>query len=238
MKQMKVVVINFSGNMGKTTLSGHMLQPRMNNAPIFSIETINSNGTADGLELEQMRAKRFGDLDEKMLMLDNAIVDVGSSNVEEYMKQMQQYSGSHEEIDFFIVPALKERKQQADTINTIMALSRVGVPRKKIRLIFNKVDLDDTIEEEFASLFGLAELHKNFIINPDAVIYYSEVFEKLKSVGKSLGDITKDETDYRELMRSSSDPDEKEYCRKMVQLKRLATSANNNLDTAFKALFK
>ena len=38
---MKVVVMNFSGNVGKTTVAGHLLKPRMGNAPIFSIESIN-----------------------------------------------------------------------------------------------------------------------------------------------------------------------------------------------------
>lgn len=237
-KNMKLVVINLSGNMGKTTLAGHMLQPRMGNAQIFSIESVNGNGTADGLELEQMRAKRFGDLDQQLLMIDNAIIDVGSSNVEEFLKQMQQYSGSHEEFDYFVVPALKEKKQQADTINTIRSLSRLGVPANKIRLIFNKVDLDDSVEDEFASLFGLAELEKSFVINPEATVHYNEVFDGLKSVGKSLRDITSDSTDYRALMRSTECDEERNYARKMVSLKRLAISANENLDRAFNALFK
>jgi len=38
---MKVVVINFSGNVGKSTIAAHLLKPRMNDAKIFSIETLN-----------------------------------------------------------------------------------------------------------------------------------------------------------------------------------------------------
>ena len=38
---MKVAVINYSGNVGKSTVAGHLLKPRLKDAPIFSIESIN-----------------------------------------------------------------------------------------------------------------------------------------------------------------------------------------------------
>lgn len=235
---MKVAVINFSGNVGKTTVAGHLLQPRLDGAQIISVESLNSDGTADGLEVEQMRGKRFGDLIEKLMMEDQAIVDVGASNVEEFLKQMQQFDGSHEEFDFFVVPTVKEKKQQADTVNTLRALAALGIPKKKIRLLFNKVETEDHVEDDFSSLFGLAKLEKGFTLNADAVIYSNEVFERLKSVGKSLADILSDETDYRARMREAISDDEKENCVRMVALKRLGSTANKNLDAAFTALFK
>ena len=39
--------------------------------------------------------------------LDAAIIDVGASNVEDFLKLMQQYDGSHEEFDYFVVPVVK-----------------------------------------------------------------------------------------------------------------------------------
>ena len=52
---MKVAVMNFSGNVGKTTVAGQLLKPRMENARIFSIESINAGADADGLEVEKMK---------------------------------------------------------------------------------------------------------------------------------------------------------------------------------------
>jgi 50S ribosomal subunit-associated GTPase HflX len=163
---------------------------------------------------------------------------VGASNVEDFLKLMQQFSGSHEEFDYFIIPVVKEKKVQADTVNTIRALQKIGIDKKRIRMVFNKVDVDDDIRDEFAALFGLAESEKSFIVKQDAVIYSNEVFERLKSVGKSLGDITADETDYRARLRETDDPAEKELCIQMVALKRLAITANKNLDDVYKTLFK
>jgi len=51
---MKVAVMNFSGNVGKTTVAGHLLKPRMGDAQIFSIESINAGADADGLDVEKM----------------------------------------------------------------------------------------------------------------------------------------------------------------------------------------
>jgi hypothetical protein len=234
----RVAVINFSGNVGKTTVSGHLLKPRMNGAPIFSIESINSGADADGLDVEKMKGKKFGDLVNELMVLDSAIVDVGASNVEDFLKLMQQYDGSHEEFDFFVIPVIKEKKVQADTVSTIRALQVLGVPKKKIRMVFNKVEADDSITGEFGQLFALAEMEKSCIVNADAAIYSNEVFERLKSVGKSLGDITADETDYRTMLRTAKDDEEKELCIRMVALKRLAITANKNLDDVFKVLFK
>lgn len=233
---MKVAVINFSGNVGKTTVAGHLLKPRMSDAQIFSVESLNVDASADGLEVEKMRGKKFGDLQEQLMMLDSAIIDVGASNVEEFLKMMQQYAGSHEEFDCFIVPVVKEKKQQADTVNTIRALSKIGIPKGKIRLLFNMVEVDESVEDEFAALFGLAQAEKSFTLNPSAVIYSNEVFEKIKTVGKSLGEVTNDPTDYRAKLREAKDDDEKEFCVRMVAIKRLAVTANQNLDAVFKAV--
>ena len=235
---MKVAVINYSGNVGKSTVAGHLLKPRLKDAPIFSIESINQGAEADGLDVEVMKGKKFGQLVNELMQLDDAIVDVGASNVEDFLKYMQQQAGSHEEFDYFVVPVVNEKKAQADSVNTIRALSNLGIGQKKIRVVFNKMDTDESVADEFPSLFGLAAKEKGFIANPDAVIHLNEVYERLKSVGKSLAEISADPIDYRAKFKEITDQEEKVMCLNMVALKRLAVTANKNLDDVFKALFK
>lgn len=235
---MKIAVLNFSGNVGKTTIAIHLLKPRMGDAIIYSIESVNMGADADGIEVEKMKGKKFGDLASELMLLDNAIVDVGASNVEDFLKLMQQYSGSHEEFDLFVVPVVKEQKVQADTINTIRALYSIGIDRKRIMAVFNRVDVDESVEDEFAPVFGFARMEKMFTADPACVIYANEIFERLKSVGKSLGDVTADPTDYRELLRQTSrdDDEQRRLLTGMVAIKRLAVSVNENLDTVHKVL--
>lgn len=234
----KVCVLNYSGNVGKTTVAAHLLKARMPAAPVYSIESINNGADSDGLEVEKMKGKRFGDLVDELMPLDSAIIDVGASNVEDFLKLMQQFDGSHEEFDYFVIPVVKEKKVQADTVNTICALQKIGIDKKRIRVVFNKVEVDDSVTDEFAGIFALAEMEKSFISNQNAVIHMNEVYERLKTVGKSLGDITADATDYRAQLREAKDDDEKDLCIRMVSLKRLAVTANKNLDDVYKVLFK
>ncbi len=234
---MKVAIINFSGNVGKTTVASHMLKPRMRDAQVFSIESINMGADSDGLDVEKMKGKKFGELVDGLMRIESAIIDVGASNVEDFLKLMQQFDGSHEEFDYFLVPVVKEKKVQADTVNTIRALAALGVPKPRIRLVFNKVETDEIVTDEFSALFGLAELENSFTLHPSAIIYSNEVFERLKSVGMSLGDINDDQTDYRAKLREADGDDEQDHCIRMVALKRLATTANKNLNDVFGAVF-
>ncbi|HDM8240674.1 TPA: StbB, partial [Vibrio campbellii] len=76
---MKICVINFSGNVGKSIVSQHLLKPRIENSNIISVESINSDGTND----EKIKGKRFTDIMNRVLDIQNVIVDVGASNVED-----------------------------------------------------------------------------------------------------------------------------------------------------------
>ena len=87
-----------------------------------------------------------------------------------------------------------------------------------------------------ALIFGLAESEKSCVVKAEAAIYANEVFERLKGVGKSLGEVTADATDYRARLREALDDQEKELCVRMVALKRLAITANRNLDVVYKAI--
>lgn len=235
---MKVAVINFSGNPGKTTLVDNLLAPRMD-AQKFEVETINAaSSSASGAE--RLRGKDYGGLQEDLMTLDAAIVDVGASNAEEFIKQMRQFDGSHEEFDYFVVPAVSEKKQQADTVTTIKTLAGLGVPAKKIRVVFNKVELEDAgeVPRLFATIFGFHEAEKRFTLRPEAVVFRNEIFERLRTLKKTVADLVSDTTDYRAQLREAKDEAGKAHAVSMISAQRLAKSAQNNLDDVFKTLFK
>lgn len=231
---MKVAVINFSGNVGKSTVAQHLLAPRMPNAEFVAVESINADeGTG-----EVVRGKQFGQLQEQLLMVDEAVIDIGASNVEDFVKLMQQYRGSHEDFDYFIVPAVKESKQIKDTIATINALSKMGVPAKKIRVVFNKLEADETVEEAFYPLFAYHEDSKAFTIKPKAAIQFSELYHKLRSYRLTIEQLLADETDYKVKLREAKDTEEKAHAAAMISMRRLAVSAKENLDAVYAAISK
>lgn len=231
---MKVAVINFSGNVGKSTVARHLLAPRMNNAEVIPVESINSDGTQD----EAIKGKQFGELQEALLLIDDAVVDVGASNVEDFVNLMKQYKGSHEEFDYFVIPTVPKNKQMRDTISTIDALSEIGVPAKKIRLVFNMVEIDENPERVFSGLFEYHAASKNYTLRPEAVIHVNDIYGKLKGAEQSISEILQDPTDYKELIKTAKDADEKLRFAQMVGIKRLAAGVTEELDAVFKTLLK
>lgn len=236
---MKVAIINFSGNVGKTTVATQLLAPRMN-ALEFAVETINAGASDDVGDVERLKGKDFGSLQEELMQLDSAIVDIGASNVEEFVKLMGQFDGSHEEFDYYVVPVVSEKKQQADTVNTIKTLAGLGVPAKKIRVVFNKVDVDDAVDlpRLFSPVFGYHDAHKGFTLRRDAVLYSNEIFERLRPLKKTVAEVMADQADYRAMLREATDEAGKAHAVSMISAQRLAKSAHRNLDDVFKVLFK
>ncbi|MDA1379239.1 hypothetical protein PCI56_04290 [Plesiomonas shigelloides subsp. oncorhynchi] len=85
---MKVIVINFSGNVGKSIVAQHLLKPRIDNSVVIAVESINFDGSQD----EKIKGKAFSDIMDKAMLHDNVIIDVGASNVEEFLNQMKKQS--------------------------------------------------------------------------------------------------------------------------------------------------
>lgn len=82
---MKITILNYTGTVGKTTIAAHPpLSPRMGNAPIFAVESINETAAGLGVDVEQIKGDKFRELFRKLFALDDAIIDVGASNIEDF----------------------------------------------------------------------------------------------------------------------------------------------------------
>lgn len=231
----KAVLMNFSGNVGKTTIARQLLLPRMPNAIYISVESINSDD-GDG---SNVRGRDWGQLSEELMLIDSAVVDVGASNVEDFLRLMDQYRGSHEEFDLFVIPAVPDSKQTRDTLATIDSLVAMGVPADKIRVVFNRLEAGDSVEDKFAPILHHAAATKAFIANPAAWVEYSEIYTKMRLHHTDLGDILADTTNWREKLReakASADEAGQYEAMGRISLRRLAVSAMENLDAAYAAL--
>ncbi|TFW28468.1 StbB family protein [Duganella callida] len=235
---MKVAVLNYTGTVGKTTIAAHLLSPRMNNAPIFAIETINETAGGNGLDVEKIRGDKFRDLFKKLMVIDDAIIDVGASNVEAFLDGMVKFEDSHMEFDSFVIPVTSGSKEQKETISMVSTLSDFGIPAEKIHLIFNRVESD--VAEEFGPVLNFVKKSKSCIANPEAAIFENELFDMLSVKKLAIGDVLADETDYKAKARElgkDGDAKQKSHYSDMHIIKALSKSVNRNLDTVFAALF-
>ena len=229
---MKVAVINFSGNVGKTTIARHLLAPRIGGAEVISIESIN----ADDGQAAALRGSQFGELQEYLQTVDNVVVDIGASNVEDLLALMRKYRGSHEDFDYFVIPTVPALKQQQDTIATLAELARIGIPSTKMRLVFNQVEDDARISELFASLFAFIEQHQFAPASTLCKLGANEIYERVKGSGVDLAELVRDETDYKALIAKASGTVEKIALAQKLATRRLATGVLPELDACFAAL--
>jgi len=228
---MKAAVINFSGNVGKSTVARHMLLPRIEDAEFVSVESIN----ADEGGGNTVRGRQFGALSEQLLLIDSAVIDVGSSNVEDFVGLMRQYEGSHEDVDLFVVPTVKESKQIRDTIATIQALAAMGVPANRVRVVFNKVETDETLEDAFYPLIAYHEDTQAFTLRPKATVHFSELYARLPH-DVTIAGLLADPTDPKAELREAKTPEARSAAAARISMRRLAGSAQANLDAAFAAV--
>lgn len=234
---MRIAVVNFSGSVGKTVVTSHLLAPRIPNAEIIAVESTNESAADLGLDVDQLRGAHFGKLFRKLLTAQAAIVDVGASNIEDFLTELNKYDQAQTEIDCFVLPVVPSGKAQRETIKTIESLKLAGVSRERIRVLFNRVDVNSI--EEFAPIFAYAELSRTFLANPQAQIFESEVFDLLANRRLTIEAIVADQTDYRAQLRETDPEDDEAIDRisDLIALQSLARPVHRQLDQTFKALF-
>jgi hypothetical protein len=228
----KLAVISFSGNVGKSTIARHLLAPRLPGGRVIAIESIN----ADEGQAQSMRGFQFGELQEYLQSVDDVVVDIGASNVEELMRLMHLYQGSHEEFDCFIVPTVPPPKQQQDTIATLADLHAVGVPPDRIQLVFNMVDFREPLERAFHNVLAFLEQQPIASANTGCRLGVNEVYARIRGSGADLAEIARDETDYKRLIARTTDRAEKMALGQKLATRRLARGVVSQLDACFAAL--
>ncbi len=229
---MKLAVINFSGNVGKTTVARHLLAPRIPDCQVVAVESIN----ADDGQPVTIRGRQFAQLQEFLQSVDNVVVDIGASNVEEMLKLMRRYRDSQEDFDGFVVPTVPARKQQQDTAATLAELARIGVAPGRLRLVFNQVDDDSAIDRAFDTLLAYCASTGVAQPCPAACISYNEVYALVRGSGQSLAELAADPTDYKaEIAKAASQSDKLALAQRLAT-QRLARGVIPELDACFAAL--
>lgn len=229
---MRLAVINFSGNVGKTTVARHLLAPRIPGCQVVAVESIN----ADDGQSVTIRGRQFAQLQEFLQSVDDVVIDIGASNVEDLLKLMRRYRDSQQDFDGFIVPTVPTRKQQQDTAATLTELARIGVPPERLRLVFNQVDDDSPIDRTFDTL--LAYCASTGVVEPRqaACISFNEVYALVRGTGQSLAELAADTTDYKAAIAKASVQADKLALAHRLAIQRLARGVIPELDACFESL--
>jgi len=228
---MKLAVINFSGNVGKTTVARHLLACRIPDCQVVAVESINAD---DGPSVT-IRGRQFAQLQEFLQSVENVVIDVGASNVEDFLKLMRRYRDSQEDFDGFIVPTVPARKQQ-DTAVTLAELARIGVSPDRLRLVFNQVDDDNPIDSTFNTLLSYCASSGVARPRTAAFLSFNEVYALVRGTGQSLAELAADRTDYKAAIGRATTRSDKLALAQRLAIQRLARGVIPELDACFAAL--
>ena len=158
---MKIAILNFSGNVGKTTIARDLF--KLNLGEDYSIISIES-ANADGKEEIILKAENGDEIYAEALVQDNLILDIGSSNLEQFLEYAKKRTDLFEGIDKFVIPSSSSYKALKDTANTVAYLDlELEVPIKKILIIGNLLEEGKKEETSFADLAKDYQVCKNYI---------------------------------------------------------------------------
>lgn len=180
-----VMVANFSGNVGKTTITKNLLAPNMPNVRIFAVEDVNA-GYNQG-EATQMSADMAKTILEEVLIAaydGPIIVDVGASNVSVFFSHFSSYEGIHEMIARVVIPTEASEKVQIDTVKTVEFLTNeLQFDVSKISVIINKADprMSEEIVFEYL-LTGLAQMG----VLPVGTIYKNDTYQTVSQLHTNI----------------------------------------------------
>lgn len=202
-KDLKIAVINLSGNVGKTTLSVNWLAASRPKAKFISVEMHNASvaNEVESVQAEEFSASEFREIFKQLMLHDDVIIDVGASNVVGFMSELTRYKSAIGELDLIIVPTVPADKQQKDTIATIEWLSKLGIPASKIRVVYNMYDGGESgllaVEQVYAQISGYAmtDGKSKATYEPHIVIKQNEVFDLVRR--KNIRELAEDQTDWK-----------------------------------------
>ena len=229
---MKLAVINFSGNVGKSTVARHLLAPRIPGSTLIAVESGNDSGGKQ----QTIRGREFALLQEYLQTTSDVVVDIGASNVEDFLAMMCHYKGSHADFDGFVVPTVPARKQQQDTAATLSELARMGVPQERVRLVFNQLERHDAIEQVFETLLAYCAATGTAQPRLAACLRLNDIYSRARFSDKSLIELANDSVDYKAEIAKAGSTAEKLALAHQLGTHRLACGVVPELDACFAAL--
>lgn len=237
-----VCVLALTGKVGKSTFVNNVLAPRMPDAKIYRLETVNLSGMSEA-EVIKMKGQDIVRLQNELAKVNSGIVDVGASNVEAFLLALVQQPDAHMDYDYFVIP-VEATDKKSDAIDEFLTLVKLlnnqGVEPERIKVVFNKLAANSDIEYEMRKIIKAQSMDGLFTIDKRAVIHDSPAFAALSEVNKTFAAMCDDKTDYRGEFRKTSVENQARRL-ELTKLMRAQSSVKPTLkefDTVFEVLFK
>lgn len=200
-KKFTLGILNKAGKAGKSTFAKQFIAPILG-ADWIQIETFNEKGAGAALT---MGGRKLGLIAEAMaLQLTHKVFDIGSSNYEAALKEMEEIDGFAAEVDAWVIPVQPIIGHINETLSTIADLiNRLGVEPSKIVVIPNSVERPEDGYDDFAAIAAAAKKFGFHFV--EACIVQNPVFALLSGDHRSIIEIADEVIDYPALIAAETD---------------------------------
>lgn len=236
---LRIVVANFAGGVGKTTLDRHLLAPAFPGAKLIRAESINSSG-ASKADVTVKGSEFVLVAQELMRATKNVRVDIGASNIEAVREILTRLRDVHLDVDAWLVPCTPEAKTIEDTVSTIGALLKLGVEPRRIIVIKNKVVHVETMDVDFVAVEEVVKAFPGVQLLDRPVLEF-DIYAQLHTVPGTVDEIALDPRDYRNEARAAARAGESKKCDELIKLefrRKDAAGAYENLVAVRQDLLK
>ncbi|MDR3528469.1 MAG: hypothetical protein P4L57_14450 [Rhizomicrobium sp.] len=225
---MKVAVLNYAADVGKTILTRHLLRPRLEASDVCSVSPFSPLDGQSTLDLMQ-----------KVHRTQNAILDVPYWQTEAILQSFVEYRGAHKDYDFILVPTTAgSDRVLRGTISTILALQKIGVPAERVRVVFNGLKRRMDVFKAFAPLYGYWDAERTFVWNTAAVIHQSELFRQTVHCEMAFAEFGEIPIDLGEDLPAIEDAEDRDAYVKWGVVQRMVPGVVAELDVVFRTLVR
>jgi len=224
---MKIMILNNSGNVGKSFLARELfyfnMQNDCNDVALIEIETHNSSSDKFGIDTIKISGKEIGTLYKQILINDCAIIDVGASNIISLFEELAKNDVNNiiEEIDYFVVPVNMKAKIEDDTLKILFALVNIGVPKEKIKVIFNAVDNIKQMNTFIEKASKIVDIDENLVV-PEY-----QYLNEIETMGVTTYQLANSDKDYKQLAKEAYKKGDTELGDRYADLSLMKGSAKN-----------
>lgn len=237
---MKILIMHNSGNVGKSLITREVFYQNFDRDSKMVLEIESRNASSSNFNMQVVRIDfdkptALQDLTQYGIIYDDFILDVGSSEIKEFLHAIEKSREILDEFDIIVIPTIKDQKIIPDTKKTMMIVRLLGY-EEKLQVLFNRISNPSTIEEDFESLFVWAK-KENFNLNPN--LYLADYTESTNDLIKQKllsSEIIKDTADYRALAIKYHQDGDAEKSRKAsnrLLTQRIAKSLNTDAKVIF-----
>lgn len=226
-----VIVINKAGKVGKSTISKHFVAPLMK-ADWIQVETFNDSGAG---ATAKVAGRKFEFVAEAVVDAANSLcIDIGNSNYQAVMKELQEIDGIAARIDFWIVPCKQSAGVMNDSLSTVADLiDNLDVDPRRILVLPNDIDTSEEWLESFKKLRLAADkIGFHFGDKPIPQSRHFDVFNADKRTVHDLGD---DDKDYDAAIAAESDKEKRARLTQAMVLRGRARTLSGRLKQVWAA---